>query len=361
MKKVVKTLVLLAAFMLLTSFARVTLTLVRPAELTIPQHIQTLIVIDRTLPADEKKNKREEILTGEAFHQDQQAVEQSMEGVIRTVMNTPRFQIVRTTEKFQGSTTGTLFPEPLSWEIIDQLCQKYGADAVISIESFDSDYIITAGGKILPQRDNPGRLLPVGVSIGGVATVNIGFRLYDPATRSIDDEFKFSHKMNFGGQMNSVTDVANGILAKTDAINQVSYVAGQIYGERICPSYYRVTRYFYDKPKRNKKLREGVRKSEVADWNGAIESWKEALQVAKKRKHKGRLCLNIAVGYEVLGDMDQALDWASKSYTDYREKLADDYVRALRQRINEENVARSQLSHLLFSTFRSLSFAICHI
>lgn len=343
MKKVLKITILLAAFMLFSSFARVTLTLVRPAELTVPQHIQTLIVIDRTLPSDEKKNKKEEILTGELMHQDQQAVEQSMEGVINMVMNTPRFKIVRTTEKYQGSTTGTLFPEPLSWDIIDQLCEKYGADAVISIETFDSDFILTAGGKLLPRVDHD-RILPVGVSVNGVATVNIGFRLYDPATRTIADEFKFSHKMNVGSQINSVTDVARGVLAKTDAINQVSYAAGQIYGERICPVYYRVTRYFYDRPKRNKKLREGVRKSEVADWNGAIESWKEALNETKKRKQKGRLCLNIAVGYEVLGDMDQALDWASKSYTDYREKQADDYVRALRNRINEESVVKSQLN-----------------
>jgi hypothetical protein len=53
----------------------------------------------------------------------------------------------------------------------------------------------------------------------------------------------------------------------------------------------------------------------------------------KKYKHRGRLALNIAVGYEVLGNIDEAFEWASKAYTDYKEKMIRDYVSDLKARI----------------------------
>jgi tetratricopeptide (TPR) repeat protein len=133
------------------------------------------------------------------------------------------------------------------------------------------------------------------------------------------------------------------LIAKTEDIKRVSYEAGTIYGQRITPTYYNVTRYFYDKPKKNKKLSEGVRRSKVADWKGAIESWEEALNIAKKDKHKGRICYDIAVAYEVLGNLDKSLEWASKAYVDYKEKMADDYIRDLKNRINEEEIVRQQM------------------
>ena len=88
---------------------------------------------------------------------------------------------------------------------------------------------------------------------------------------------------------------------------------------------------------------EGVRKSEVADWNGAIESWEKAIEKGKKDKDKGRAAFNIAVAYEVLGDLDKALEWAAKSYTEYEEKDANDYHRALKNRISNEGYAKQQL------------------
>jgi tetratricopeptide (TPR) repeat protein len=316
----------------------------RPAEINLPPYIQTIIILDRTIAPDTRKNKREEILTGEAMQQDVQAIQQTIDGFINVIGNTPRFNIIRTTEKYNGDNTGKIFPEVLPWSTIEQLCKKYKADAVIAVETFDSDYIITNSVRIEPSTDKSG--LPVKLKVfyaEGLATVNMGFRLYNPKDKEISDQYLFAHQMRFDANASNMTEVMQRILDKTEAINQVSYEAGTLYAKRITPTYYKVTRYFYNRPKRNKKLMEGVRKSEVADWKGAIESWTEAMKV-DSRKQKGRIALNIAVGYEVLGDMDKALEWASKAYTDYSEDMANDYVSDLKYRINEEAVVNNQLS-----------------
>jgi tetratricopeptide (TPR) repeat protein len=330
--------------MLLTSSVWVKLTLIRPAVVDVPQKIKTIVIINRTLPKDTKANKIEEILTGEIMRQDEQAIQQTMDGLINTIKNAPRFNIKYANEKYIGETSGTIFPDPLSWPVISKLCTKYEADAVIAIETFDSDYIITNGSRNVERKDENGNTIPfIEYFVEGLGTVNVGFRLYDPDVNGIADQYQFSENMRWEGQGNSPTDAAQAILDKIDAINQVSYAAGRSYAMRISPTYYVVKRYFYDKPKKNKHLIEGVRKSEVADWEGAIESWNMAIKKGKKDKDKGRAAYNIAVAYEVLGDLDKALAWAAKAYTEYEEKDANDYHRKIKARIKEERIVNKQL------------------
>ena len=88
----------------------------------------------------------------------------------------------------------------------------------------------------------------------------------------------------------------------------------------------------------------GVRRSEVADWAGAIESWTRVVETGKK-KHAGRAALNIAVGYEVLGEIEMAKEWASRAYVDFEEKEAEDYYDALLNRIRLEDMAGQQMSY----------------
>jgi hypothetical protein len=230
----------------------------------------------------------EEIITGEVMNQDLQAIQRAIDGVIYTIEGAPRFKIIRTTEQYSGDNSGKIFLEPMTWSTIDKLCAKYKADAVLVLETFDSDYIITNGTRLASRTTKEG--LPIKVPefyAEGIGTVNMGFRLYDPTSKTIADQHLFSHQSRWDATAKSITEAVQGVLNKIEAINQVSYEAGQEYAMRITPTYYRVTRYFYNKPKRNDKLMEGVRRSEVADWNGAIESWQEAMKVAKKRKHKG--------------------------------------------------------------------------
>jgi hypothetical protein len=278
------------------------------------------------------------------MRQDEQGIQHTMSGIVELTLNSPRFTIERATEKYIGETSGTIFPDALPWEVVENLCNKYKADAVIAVETFDSDYIITNGTKNVEKTDPDGNKIKVTeFTVQGVGLVNIGIRMYDPRERTIADQYQFSEQMKWDAQGGSVAAAAQGIIDKVDAINKVCYKAGEVYARRINPTYYVVKRYFYNKPKKNKYLIEGVRKSEVADWEGAIVSWEKAIEKGKKDKDKGRAALNIAVAYEVLGEMGKALEWAARSYTEYGEKDANDYHRTLKKRINRDAIVDQQL------------------
>ncbi|MBN1158523.1 MAG: hypothetical protein JXA61_04020 [Bacteroidales bacterium] len=328
-------------FLLLSSTAWVNLTLVRPSEIMLPDYIRTIAVVDRTVQDDNTKNKIEQVLTGEFFQQDEQAVLQVAEGFISACADVERYFTVRTEEKFSSDGSKNIFPSTMDWNDVTELCDKYQADAILAIEIYDSDFIVTHSPVKIETNNELGLpVIKLEYHAVGVAVINFGIRLYDAANRIILDEYQTTHRMNFEVQGGTIQAALNQMIDKVQAVNRVSYDAGFIYASRITPTYYRVTRYFYDKPK--KKLGLGVRMSEVADWNGAIDAWMPVVQTGR-RKHAGRAAYNIAVAWEVLGDLELSREWASRSYVEFRDKRAEDYHDMLSNRIREEIIVEEQL------------------
>jgi len=341
MNKVKNILIAGLVMLLLSSSAWVKLTLIRPSELVLPEFVKTIAIVDRTLQDETPQNKLEQIATGEIFKQDEQAVVRIAEGFIDACSGMNRFQTVRTAERYKSDGTKTTFPTPLDWNTVSDICSKHQTDALLSIEIFDTDFILTNAPVKIDTKDENGKISTrLEFKANGVAVVNFGIRLYDAANRVILDEYQTSYRLNFDAQATTLQAALNQLLDKTEAINRAGFDAGFVYGQRITPTYYRVTRYFFDKPK--KELGAGVRYSEVADWQNAIKAWTKVVDKGD-RKDAGRAAYNIAVAHEVLGDLEQAKEWAARSHTEFEEKDADEYYKMLTARIREENVVRQQL------------------
>jgi hypothetical protein len=344
MNKVKHTMIAVFAFLLLSSSAWVKLTLIRPSEIVLPEYVTTIAILDRTKQEETTQNKIEQVVTGEVFRQDEQAVLKVAEGFTDACAGMNRFKTVHTAERFSGNGTKTTFPTPLEWKIVSDICDKHQADALLSMEIFDTDFILAHVPVKIDIKDDQGIVSTrVEFKATGVAVINIGIRLYDAAGRTIIDEYQTTHRLNFDAQASTLQAAMNQLLDKVEAINRAGFDAGFVYGQRITPTYYSVTRYFFDKPK--KELGTGVRYSEVADWQGAIDAW---LKVVEKgdRKDAGKAAYNIAVAYEVLGDLEAAKKWAARSHTEFEEKDADEYYKMLTSRIREEAVVKQQIPEL---------------
>lgn len=328
-------------FVLLSGSAWVKLTLTRPSELVLPEYIKSIALIDRTLQEETSRNKLEQVVTGEVFHQDDQAVLKVADGFMDACSGINRFQSVRTAERYKSDGTKTTFPTPLDWNSVSDICNKHQTDALLSIEIFDTDFLLSNVPVKIDVKDDQGNASTrLEFKANGVAVINFGIRLYDAANRIILDEYQSTYRLNFDAQAGTLQAAMNQLLDKVEAINRASFDAGFNYGTRITPTYYRVTRYFFDKPK--KELGAGVRYSEVADWQGAINAWLKVVDKGE-RKDAGRAAYNIAVAYEVLGDLEEAKKWAARSHTEFAEKDADEYYKMLSNRIREEAVVREQL------------------
>jgi len=265
---------------------------------------------------------------------------QVTEGFADACAGVSRYNIVRTAERYTGNGTKTTFPSPMDWDTVKKICERHNTNALLAIEIFDSDFLLTNIPVKIDTKDPAGNILSLlEYRATGVAVINFGVRLYDAINLTIMDEYQTTHRLNFEAQGGTLQAALNQILDKVEAINRASFDAGFIYGQRITPTYYKVTRYFFNRPK--KVLGAGVRYSEVADWKHAIEMWTKVVENGK-RKHAGRAAYDIAVAWEVLGDLERAKEWAARSHTEFREKEADEYYKMLTNRILEENLVSQQ-------------------
>ena len=300
----------------------------------LPDHIRSIALVNRSLVKKEDKQKKnvESVLTGEIAGSDRLASDECLKGVFDRI-NGWRGIIPVIPQKTRLYGTGTReTPELLDWNLVRSICDSANTDALLVLENFDSntDLLVSQvtnqvrnvinGGTPKPQVPNNIRM-----------NVVCFWRLYDPSTKSIVDQYRSTHFLNFSGVG---TDYA---LAPPEALPKTAYDAGQQYIERFLPSYYTVRRDMYKRGRGSKKqdFKAAFRHAEVADWQGAIDRWTE-ISKNSGRKCAGRACLDVAVSYEVLGKTDLALEWVKKAYEDYRDKLARDYAKILLNRKNLE-------------------------
>jgi hypothetical protein len=312
----------------------------QPSPVTLPEHVKTLALVNRTLPQNTKANVVEGILTGEGMYEDKSGVTSAFAGLNTVLRNSPRYQIKQTTENLPGSGTGTLFPAPLSWQEVNRICEAYQADAICTIETYDTDVQIIPGVRILTGNDG---LIPRGTQfkVDLRAEVKIGFRVYDPAVRSIQDEFRFTHQLLWTAGGLTPEGAIAALIEKRAATDRVSYLIGEQYASRITPIWIRLHRTYYNKGGRPE-MKQAYRMAYVNDWEGAAQIW-EMIVNTSTGKTAGRAAYNRAIAAEVMGRLEEAKFWASKAYTIYGDKLARDYNQILDRRIQTSRRLDNQM------------------
>lgn len=314
----------------------------KPAPVTVHHEIETVALINRTLPESELANTAEGILTGEMPGQDGQGVENALNGVQQVMGKSERYNLKRATEQLKGSGSGGNFPQPLRWSKVERLCNKYGADAILALETYDSDFIVTRGEKGKEERVVEGDTIEEKVYYAeGVATVKMGFRLYDPVERSITDQYHFSDSRTWKATGKSLTDAAGHLINNKTAVKKCSYDAGTIYGSRITPRWEKVSRYYYKKPN-DSEIADGAGYAEVGNWQKAAAIWEKGVGHADD-KIAGRATYNLAVAYEVKGKLQKARKMAQKAYAEYDIKRARNYVGTLEERIQDRKITNWQM------------------
>jgi tetratricopeptide (TPR) repeat protein len=178
--------------------------------------------------------------------------------------------------------------------------------------------------------------------VDGTLNVTVGIRIYDPKRRDVLDEEIYQRAHHWEASAANLSTAMASLINKADATRYLGREVGVDYACKISPMPTRVSRTFYGKSKHVPEMEVGGRHADIADWEGAIELWKQGLTRAPA-KEAGQLCFNIAVAYEVLSDWENARVWAEKSYVVYGNDQAHAYLGELRYRVRQESIASQQL------------------
>ena len=293
----------------------------RPPLIDVPSNIQTILLVDRSNPENKQKNVIGAVLSAGLPGERKAAAQEALNGLQERMESTSRFNVIRASEAYNGSNISTAFPDALDWNEIDRLCEKYHADAVVALEVFSPKFVVTNGTRIVKKAiPATNTVIPVPEFFAeGLATVSVGYRFYDPGNQNIPDQKVFSTSNHWNTSGASVADAMGLLVNKGEALKRVSYDAGASYGARISPIPVTITRPFYNRPKGNSFMDKGTRLADTNQWYKALDMWKNGIE-SSKSKVAGKLSYNVAICYEVIGDFDEAINWANKSYVDYGNK-----------------------------------------
>ncbi len=322
----------------------VSMQVMKPAPIFIPNHIQKVAVVNRTLASKENKTLGiiESVITGEGIYADREGAEDCLLGLRESLTRTNRFSVYQPAGlNLKGTGTGVL-ASPMTWEDIQRICTENSVDAVIALDAFDSDSRIDLSSGPVNTKDAKGN--PITITEHNAylkMNVTTGWSVYDPKERRVIDEFRSVDDLGFNSKGANAIVATAGLPAKRDAAKKTGYRAGQLYGNRISPSWITVSRGYYSKINDNFKL--AKKKVQYKDWDGAAEIWKkEALNPDKKIA--GMACYNMAVAAEVNGNLDAAMEWATKSYKQFENFKGASYMSILQGRINDVQRLNDQMS-----------------
>jgi hypothetical protein len=319
------------------------LNVVEPAPVTISPEIKKVGVINRSTPTDETKvfDILDKVLTLEGVNLDKDGAEQAMAGLATELLNNNRFAEVKplTDIDFRTPKTG-LFPDPLTWEIVDKICRETGTDAIFALESYDTDTKLNYSTRNVNIKSNLGITIPgLEHHIDMETIVKTGWRIYDPGSRVIADEFTDVQSIVFNSHGINPVAAAKTLLGRKAAVQQVSNISGHKYALRIVPFNLRVYRDYFVKGTNNFKI--AKRKAQLGKWDEAGVLWEKETG-NPKMKIAGRACYNMGIINEIDGDVDSALRWANKAYEDYNIRQAREYSRILENRKMKLNLIEVQ-------------------
>lgn len=314
------------------------LNVTQPAPVTIPSYVKSVGVIDRTAPTQSTKTVDEidKVLTLEGSDLDSIGKKGSIAGLADELLTNDRFTEVTDLSSldFRTSSMGN-FPEALNWSIVESICTENGIDAVFALELYDTDthvqHTATQESKEAPLLS---ALLEPNTSIETV--VKTGWRIYEPKQRAILDEYIISRSIVNSG---SIASTAISLSGRKDAVKKVSDDVGHAYAVRLLPYRIRVTRDYYVKGTDNFQM--AKRKAQNDKWDEAGALW-EKETTNSDPDIAGRACYNMAIINEINGNLTEAVRWAEKAYEDYENKLARDYARILKNRLDAAELLKIQ-------------------
>ncbi len=337
----------LVVFFACSGTRTVTMNAMRPAEITFPSDVNTLLILDRTKFNKDAINIIEGVLTGEMPGEDKAGVQALMSSFQQQLSYSPRFAMKIATERLDGNSVTKAFPAQLPWQQVNSLCKNYGTEAIVAIEIFDTDFVVTNGKRKVKKTVTEGDVKKE-VEVDeyyaeGVGGITIGIRLYDPKRQTIVDQQLLNRNNTWTAAGSTLKAALAQLIDKSEATSQLGRLVGEDYAFKIAPMPIRISRSFYSKSKKTPALAQGTRYADIGKWQDAAQTWQNGITAANE-KDAGKLAYNTAIAYEVLGDMELAQEWAQKAYVDFGNKDARTYSNTLKNRVWQEERAREQLN-----------------
>jgi hypothetical protein len=313
------------------------LTVLHPAQISIPSHIQQIGLVNRSLAGKKDKviNVLEGILSGESIGADKEGSERSLLALQQALQQTNRYIVTMPAVPFTTSAAGEM-----NLNEVRAICRQHKLDALVVLEHFDSDSHIEMSTEIRQEKIKE-QTVPVKYFIANARlNVRTHWKMYDDSTGNIVDMHPSADYVTFKREGKSELEARNSLPSKREAINRAGSEAGCSYGERIAPYYISVQRMYYKKG--SSYLKQAADFVKRNRWQQATDVWKKEAS-SSDPEVAGRANYNMALACEKEGNLKLAIEYAKTSRDKYQNDKAIYYLRVLENRMRDQAVLEQQL------------------
>lgn len=348
MKNIVNTLILTAMVILFSACGatnHLTMGVTEPAIVHLPSEIKRIGIINRSLPSkgNSTLDKIEKILSAEGLEIDKKGSESAILALASELSVIRDFEEVKIIKEVEEVQKGLgVMPASLSWEIVEKICNENNVDVLFSLAFYDTDTKANFQVATMKMPNSLGIDVDVPAQeVTLLTNVNSGWRIYNPWTKLVLDERLYDKRMTFKGKGVNPMKAIEAIARRNETIQEYSRNVGIHYAQRLIPKNIRVTRDYFVSGTDNFKIAQ--RRAQAGDWDGAAELWELELGNSDA-KIAGRAHYNMAIINEINGDLNKAIEYATKSYVDYRNNIALNYLNLLKRRIRQNQILENQIS-----------------
>ena len=332
-------------FVACSSTNRLTMGITLPAQIPLTSNVANIGIINRSEASEKNKvlDQIDKVLSLEGLNLDKEGADKVLTGLLYELERGNRFETVQIIDSPKDVQKGLgVFPAALSWEIVKRICEENGVDVLFSLEFYDTDTAADYQMTMVKIPNNLGIIAEVpGHRIKLNTIIKNGWRVYDPANRIIVDEFISNDKVFSMGEGINPVKALEAVVGRKEAVMNISSNLGTNYALFTKPERIRIARDYFVRGSDNFKI--AKRRALTGNWDGAAELWSAELNNPKS-KIAGRAFYNMAISNEINGNLDQAMEFASKAYTDYGTNQALRYVNMLKGRIVNQQELNRQLA-----------------
>ncbi|MDX1686324.1 MAG: DUF6340 family protein [Saprospiraceae bacterium] len=277
----------------------------RPPDIQLDQNIVRIALVDRSEPSNKAANVLEGLVTGEHIGQDAEGRKVVFSSLRDIMRDQERFELIDSGIELEGSKSGAKMEDPLRRKWITDVAEKYEADAVLVLESFDSDT------RNLVSDALDWHLVRI-AGAGPVSYPNnlrTSWRLYGGKDGEIIDEF-YTFITQEGWW--AFTD-QSAFVDRQYVLSAADASAFQMAGRIIPLEVYLERSYYKSAGHKARDMQKAHRFVKAERMERAGEIWRDIYHSDASRKAKGRAAYNMALYYEYKGDLRSALQWIEES------------------------------------------------
>lgn len=318
---------------------------VEPAAIDLQNHISRIGIVNTSAPTSQElvNDAIERRITKENMRLSRKGQDAAIAGLREVLQQDGRFDTIvfieTTPEELFGLDTE---PEPIAWQSIQQICEANELDAVFALASYDTETHIKVKKKAYLALD----LIRVQNKVRGheitVETlIENGWRIYEPKSRAVLDEFVFKGAIVSKGHGQTPTRALENLGSRQEDFITQSREDGTKYGARLRPMKRSLIRQLYIKG--SPSLEEAHLFIQNGDWENAVYLWQKDIDDLKI-KPKARAYHNLAVWQEYQGQINSALTWARKADETLSTKYSRAYITDLEARQLADTIVQQQLT-----------------